>query len=124
MKEHQYDISPMHHKAIALLFHSPGMTQQNLSEQTGRDKSQISRLIKELELKDLIERNQDTDDKRIIRLALTDKGLALFQELRQHEKRLIQSLLLNISDNELDTLDKTFYKMRENLRQLHDLTNK
>lgn len=115
MKGNHFDLAPMHQKVLAYFCHFPGATQQELVEQSGRDKAQITRLLKELEIKGFISRQKDKTDKRSFRVHLTEKGNDAFVELKQHEDVIMRKLLAGFTENELAELEISLKKMRKNL---------
>jgi DNA-binding MarR family transcriptional regulator len=115
MKGNRFEMAPMHQKMLAYISNFPGTTQQEMVEKSGRDKAQITRLLKELEKRECIIRSKDQVDKRIFRIELTEKGHTIFNELRRHEDSIIEKLLEDFSASELEQLRASLKKMRGNL---------
>lgn len=57
-----------------------------IARRTHVDKAWISRSVRELEKKDLVERDVDPKDSRVSLAVLTAKGRALLEEIRPHVK--------------------------------------
>ncbi|WP_313814700.1 MarR family transcriptional regulator [Glutamicibacter sp.] len=74
----------------------------------------LSRMVTRLEDKGLITRESDPDDHRALLLSLTDKGLALQQEIgRQHAKHLHELLGEALSEEEFEHLYRLTTKLRD-----------
>ena len=115
MKGNRFELAPMHQKVLTYFCCFPGATQQELVEQSGRDKAQITRLLKELEVKGFISRQKDESDKRSYKVRATEKGNAAFMELKKHEDTITMKLLAGFTKNELNQLEVSLKKMRKNL---------
>lgn len=115
MKGNRFELAPMHQKALAYFCRFPGATQQEMVDHSGRDKAQITRLLKELEIKGFISREKDESDKRSYRITVMKKGQDAFRELQQHEDYIFGKLLEGFSENEIFLLKKSLEKMRNNL---------
>ena len=115
LKGNRFDLTPMHQKILAYICYFPGTTQQEIVDKTGRDKGQITRLLKELEKKGFIVRQKDEVDKRSFCIQVTEKGVDTFSELKQHEEAITDKLLARFTEKELEQLKLFLEKMRKNL---------
>ncbi|WP_422021801.1 MarR family winged helix-turn-helix transcriptional regulator [Roseibium sp.] len=75
-----------------------------LTKRVARDKSQMTRMIRSLEAKGLIEREVSPDDGRISLIFLTPKGSEVVGELMQTVAEVIGEILQPISESERRTL--------------------
>lgn len=57
------------------------LSQQELTDRLGLEKSSVSRLAAELERRKLLVRERDPDNRRVYRLRLTDKGRTLHRHM-------------------------------------------
>ena len=78
--------------------------------------SNASRLVEKLRLKGLVERKPRAEDRRVMEVTITDKGLALLRETDKLEEKFDQ-LLKNLSVDEARM-------MNEFLDKIRGLTNK
>lgn len=83
--------------------------QQDIVEMMKKDKSVILRMIDLLENDNLLYRSTDPKDRRRNILTLTDNGLKYSDLIIEIDKRVTESLLTEVSQNEIDT----FYKVLE-----------
>jgi DNA-binding MarR family transcriptional regulator len=70
----RHTLGPVHLRALSLCQRHPGWTQQQLGQAMGRDKGQITRLIRELEEHGLLTRSPDELDRRVWRLNVSAAG--------------------------------------------------
>ena len=74
------DIKPPHLDILINLFRTPGISQQDLADKLLVGRSNLSMLLPQLEKRGLLLRKSDPQDRRVLRLELTDKGTKLTQE--------------------------------------------
>lgn len=82
------DITHMEGKVLAYVGRHRGATQSDLARDSGRDKAQLARLIKALRERGLLQAEPDPEDRRNLRLALTEAGEDVLRLLRQQTRRL------------------------------------
>ncbi len=74
MQDSPHALGPVHLRALVLCQLNPGWTQQQLGRAMGRDKGQMTRLIRELEDQAWLRRSPDAQDRRVWRLHVTAAG--------------------------------------------------
>ena len=84
--------SPGRFATLTLIARNPGISQTELSQAAGRDKSSLTPVVEDLVRRGLVERKRMETDRRTYRLNLTPVGkktLALMTRCaRQHERNL------------------------------------
>ena len=93
----KYDISVMEWRILAVLGRYPGLTASEIIDRTAMDKVTISRAVKNLVKKDLLQRKTDQEDRRRILLFVTaTRGAQMLAEVmplaQQYETKLLDSL--------------------------------
>ena len=93
----RHDISVTEWRILAVLGRFPGLTASEVTERTAMDKVAISRGVKSLVEKGLLERRTDAADRRRQRLFITPgKGRRVLDEVipmaRDYERQLLQPL--------------------------------
>lgn len=93
----RFDISITEWRILAVLGRFPGLTASEVAERTAMDKVSISRGVKTLMEKGLLERTTDSGDRRRRQLRLTeDKGMQVLEkiipEAAEFESRLLEAL--------------------------------
>ena len=68
--------------ALLVLWNENGITVNELSRKLYLDSGTLTPLLKKLETKELVERHRDTEDERVVRLFLTEKGQNLKEQVR------------------------------------------
>jgi MarR family 2-MHQ and catechol resistance regulon transcriptional repressor len=79
-------------------------------------KSNMTSLIDKLVENGLAERIPDTNDRRVIKIALTSKGNELLDEWRVHSNQEIKLRLSSLSDEDLEK----FYESTKNMKNILD----
>lgn len=96
-------------------FRDDACTAQFISQCTRTHKSTISRAVTTLLERELIERVENEDDRRELRLRLTRKGRTLYHELVPRLKRREQEILSCLSPRERDHLTEALGKIERHL---------
>lgn len=97
-------VSQMEAKAVGFFGRRPGATLSDFVLHSGRDKSQLARLIAGLRERGLMEAREDETDRRTTRLQLTPEGQEIHRELRRALRNVAQEASGGISEAERDKL--------------------
>ena len=103
-------------RALSVLSRGP-LRVSDLASLLGIRLSAASTLVDRLEEKGLIERVPDPDQPRIIRLQLTDLGRRETENLREINRRLLESVAELLTDEELRVVVETFEILASALRR-------
>jgi DNA-binding MarR family transcriptional regulator len=115
----RHDISVTEWRILAVLGRFPGLTASQVTERTAMDKVAISRGVKSLMAKGLLERRTDAGDRRRQRLFITvKKGRQVLGEIIPRARRYEQLLLQPLSVAELATLSDLLAKLRSRAESL------
>jgi DNA-binding MarR family transcriptional regulator len=81
-----YGLSPQQYNVLRILRgqHPKAATVSLLIERMLDKSSNASRLVEKLRRKDLVEREECPDDRRVVNVRITEKGLALLKKLGAH----------------------------------------
>jgi DNA-binding MarR family transcriptional regulator len=91
---------------LALLAREDGMSQGEMSQRFEVDPSRVTRLAKKLEREDLLRRECDKGDKRVVRMYLTEKGRGLIEDLCELRGRFDRHIDAVLSPEELKELQR------------------
>ena len=105
----------MHARMLKVIGLRPGITQQEIVALTGRDKAQIARLIKELLSKELIDKKQDQQDKRIYRLYLTMEAREIVDTVMAVQTQVADHFFAKLSADESDEFKRLLDKIQAGL---------
>ncbi|MCK1992049.1 MarR family transcriptional regulator [Peribacillus muralis] len=111
-----FNIAPEQNLIIMLLLKNDGLTQIELAEKLNKDKTNIARMVYNLEQKGFIKRSPDVNDRRSLKVFLTDKGKELSNIVIPIAEEFNNVVTKGITDEELENLKVLLNKMRENLR--------
>jgi DNA-binding MarR family transcriptional regulator len=112
------DISLPHLEVIVTLKEEGTRHIAEIGEKLQIPKPQMTHLIDRLENLDIVQRQPDTSDRRIINVALTDKGIEIIDELDRVTKSSLREKLSSLSDEELRELSRCLRKLGDILTKL------
>jgi DNA-binding MarR family transcriptional regulator len=87
------DISLPQHRALALLASRGPQRMTDLADLLGVNSSTATRHCDRLQRRGLVQRTRATDDRRAVRVSLTDAGQRLVQQITQARRREISRIL-------------------------------
>src|SRR5438270_3243578 len=99
-----YVITPPQWGALSLLLMQDGMTIGTMSQKRGVDAPAATGIITRLEQSGRVERRHDRDDRRVVKVYLTEEGRDISHTLVSSVEHFEQSLKQGISSSELDRL--------------------
>jgi DNA-binding MarR family transcriptional regulator len=92
-------------------------TSSELAEVFDVKKSAITAIITRLWEKGLIQRTRDENDRRLVYLALTEKGNELFQKTEERIHALVESIITKFDQEEIVQFLKTYDKLNDILTE-------
>jgi DNA-binding MarR family transcriptional regulator len=110
-----HDLAHMEIKVLGYFARHPGATQSDLAAHSGRDKAQLTRLIRGLRERGLVEAVADAVDRRSTRLSLSVEGKAMHKALHAHDGSLAEMALAGIGEEDRATLLALLGRVRANL---------
>lgn len=110
------DITTEQWTVMACLWKEDKVTQQRLCDLTSKDKPSITRLIDNLEKRNLVTRVSDAKDRRINLIHLTSKGEQLQSKAMESIQKIAEKALNGIEDTELNISKNVLKKIIGNLQ--------
>lgn len=101
---------------LACLWRKDKVTQQELCDLTSKDKPSMTRLIDKLEMRNLVTRVSDHNDRRTNLIHLTDEGNALQRKATEIVQQVASRTLSNITEEELNISRVVLKKIMANLQ--------
>lgn len=98
------DLKPAQLDVLMNLYRHPGMSQHDLARKLLVGRSNITMLLPQLEQRNLLRREGDGKDKRILRLTLTVEGETLLMKALKVHMALIEKAMSQSSPDECDML--------------------
>lgn len=106
---------------LGLLWDGDGAYQSELAERAYKDRHSVTRIVKGLEARGLVERRPDIRDARLTRCHLTGAGRALCEPLRAVHARHLEWSFRGLSGEEVEGLRKTLTRLRRDLQEDEDI---
>ena len=111
------DIKPPHLDILANVYKHPGISQQEVANKLLTGRSNLSMLLPQLEQRGLVIRKSDSDDRRVLRLTLTDDGRELTEAALAIQCDVIDRSMQATSTEECNLIGDVMDRM---IRQLTD----
>lgn len=107
------DITTDQHYTLRYIKQRSHCTSSELAEVFAVNKSAITAIITRLADKGLIVRTRDENDRRVVYLALTEKGEVLFNECEQRVHHLVEEFITKFNDDEINSFIETYEKLEQ-----------
>ena len=107
----KYSIGVAHHKVINLISLYDGITISELLKKLKITKQSLNRVIKDLVKIEVIKFKKDKKDTRLKHVYLNDKGIKLFNEVFDIQKKRIYNALLASSSKEVINFNNVLNKI-------------
>lgn len=91
------------------------MCQQDIQQKLGIDAASITRHLKKLEEEKLITRIKDQENKRFLRIALTQDGQTQLKKLIAEKNQYEEQIFANLSLEQIEVLEGTFHQISRNI---------
>jgi DNA-binding MarR family transcriptional regulator len=101
---------------LNILYDNDNIIQQDIANIMHKDKSAILRNIDLLERQKLVVRIPDSEDRRKKTIVLTKYGMMTVEKMRKIEADIFNSLLKDISEEDLKTFESVLDRMKMQLR--------
>jgi len=107
----KHSIGVAHHKVINLISLYDGITISELLKKLKITKQSLNRVIKDLVKIEVIKFKKDKKDTRLKHVYLNDKGIKLFNEVFDIQKKRIYNAFLNSSSKEVINFNNVLNKI-------------
>ena len=115
-REEGIEVTPEQWTVMYYLWTCDGVTQQELCNQTFKDKPSMTRLIDHLERLNCVNRIPSKSDRRINIIKLTEKGRALESVTKPVVMGVIRDALHTMSQEEIEVACRVLFAIFDNLR--------
>ena len=115
---HGLEISLDQWLVLGPVWKNDGISQKDISEYCGKDKTSVTKIIDTLEKKNLVVRVTDQLDHRVKRVVLSQKGRELFLSALPVMAQTRDELRSGISDKEIEVLKSILNKIYKNLNDI------
>ena len=107
----KYSIGIAHQKAIHLISMYKGISISELLKKLKVTKQSLNRVLKDLTKLDIIFFKKDDQDTRIKHIFLNERGIKIYNENYENQKKRIYNALLNSSSEEVVNFDNVLKKI-------------
>ncbi len=109
-----FDVTPAQYNVLRILrgSHPEAMTCSAIGERLLDRTPDVTRLLDRLERSDLLCRKRCSEDRRVVKVSITDAGLALLEKLDPSMQGMLERLAEVMSEAEFHTLSALLEKMR------------
>ena len=107
----KYSIGVAHHKVINLVSLYDGITISELLKKLKITKQSLNRVLKDLIKIDVVDYKKDKKDTRLKHVYLNSKGIILFEEIFNVQKKRIYKAFLNSSSKEVVNFNNVLNKI-------------
>jgi DNA-binding MarR family transcriptional regulator len=107
------DLTHDQHYMLRYIKSSGQCTSSELAEAFEVNKSAITAIITRLTEKGFIQRTRDQNDRRVVYLTLTEKGLNLFNQTEDKVHCLVESFIKQFDDKEIQEFIQTYEKLEK-----------
>lgn len=118
------DIHPGQFHLLIMLKQKDGISQKDLANSSCVSAPTITVMLKNMGKKDLIYKQKDKNDRRIVRIYLTEKSKKILKKTHAIQNKMGNESLRNISAEEQLLLNRLLQQIRNNLLELKDTTSK
>lgn len=107
-------------QTLFILWGDGEVSQNDLGEKSGKDKTNISRIIHSLVLKGLVYRMPLPTDRRNNIISLSEEGIKAKNPIQQQAYHFLDTIVEGVSEEELRITHKTLERMLNNLMSLKE----
>jgi DNA-binding MarR family transcriptional regulator len=98
------ELSPSQYDVLATIGFRGRLRLSDLAASETINPTLLSRIVGKLEERGLVSREQDTDDRRVAHVSLTEEGRALHARIRDERTDALSLALAGLSEQELEAL--------------------
>lgn len=112
------DISPLHFEIMRLVKEDGTLHITEIGERLQIARAQMTHLIDKLVDMEMVERQADSNDRRMTNIVLTGKGNAFLEKHGGNIRKATKEILSGLTDEELAELSASLEKLRDILSRL------
>ncbi len=113
----EFPITPPQFVALQWLHEYGDMTIGELSSKMYLACSTTTDLVDRMEKNELVERVKDSNDRRVVRIHLLDKGATIIKEVINQRQAYLQGILDDFSPEQVDFLDRSLTYLFDEMKK-------
>lgn len=110
-----YGLTPFHYLVLCCLWEEDGLSTTGIADKLKQLGATLTGVVDRMEDRNLVYRERDTNDRRVVRVWLTDEGRTLMRTLPPIGAETIKKSTENISDIDQETVLRLLDQIVENL---------
>ena len=114
-----FNLAPEQNLIMMLLWEKDGLTQNQVAQLLGKDKTNIARMVSNLESKGFIKRVGCPNDRRSLKLYLTSKGEELNEQVAPVLEEFNDIICAGISQEEIVFMETILMKFNKNVQKFN-----
>jgi DNA-binding MarR family transcriptional regulator len=119
----RFGLSVAEWRVMAVLGHASDLSASEVARRTEMDKVQVSRAVTNLVRRRRVQKQSDSSDGRVSRLALTVRGRAIYDEIVPHALELEEQFLAALDPNERAAFNMLIAKLSDEDSRPHSNGN-
>ncbi len=117
-----YDLTIEQFHPLKILSVKPGLSQRQIGDECNKSAANLTRILDRLQKKNLIERQENPDDRRASLVFLTKPGESLVKEVTGILDSFAEKCLAGITHKDQQVIRRSLEKMTDNFHKI-DLKN-
>lgn len=117
-------VSPAQWQVFVVLWEKDGIVQRDLAEHMAIEQATLTRTLDRMERDGFVERKRDENDRRRIRVFVTEMGFGLINTLVPKAMKVQETITKGFSDEELDLFRSFLRRLIGNTNADHPLAEK
>lgn len=110
-----HGLTPSEWRTMAILSENGGIPATEIVERSSMDKVSVSRAVKKMHERGLLDKTLNREDARSVLLDLSPKGRAVYEDIVPKVLEAERSMLKGISDKDFQTFLGVMSRVRDNL---------
>ena len=115
LQKNKINITPEQFLVLDILWEKQSLSQQNIADIIQKDKNSVTKIIDSLEKKQLARRVMDQKDRRVNKIELTEKALALEEKVTKIAIDFMNDAIKGIDTQDLDNFVNVMRQIKDNL---------
>ena len=114
----EVSLTPLHFEIMMLLTEEGTLPVAKIGERLVLAKAHMTQLVDKLVENEIVVREADPDDRRVIRVSITAKGKETLDKIHERVGRAFKKALSSLSENDLKELTTSLSKIRNVLPKM------
>lgn len=114
----EVSLTPLHFEIMYLLMEESSLPVAEVGKRLILAKAHMTQLVDKLVEKEMVIRETDPNDRRVIRISITEKGKEILNEVYERVSIAFKEALSSLSKNDLEELTTSLSKIRDILSRM------